>query len=360
MVNILVPTKPDDTHAFYAKLALEKIGHKLDIWCTADFPSQQTHSLEIVKDEIVWNVKGVECQVRANQYDVVWYRRPSKPILPDNLHHEDVDNARKENNMLFQTLWQVIQPNAVWINPANSGMRANSKLLQLKIASLVGMKIPKTLVSNDPENIKKYIQENAGHVIYKTLYPMAWLKSDEVRLTYTSQITVEDLPSDAVLQATPGIFQEKIEKQYELRVTYFGDRYVAVKINSQDHDKAKMDWRFAPTKELSLERVSLPDKLDQCCRKLMRELDLVFGCFDFIVTPEGEYYFLEINEQGQFLWIEEVNPEIKVLQSFVNFVGSYGRECEKDYSDISLMDFEDEMQKMKNHYERIHKALPLF
>ena len=86
-----------------------------------------------------------------------------------------------------------------------------------------------------------------------------------------------------------------------------------MKIDSQKHEMAKADWRYAPTKQLILEQVALPDEIDQKCRALMKQLGIVFGCFDFIVTPVDEYYFLEVNEQGQFLWIEDVNPDIKML-----------------------------------------------
>ncbi len=355
MLTILIPTKPDDTHAIYVKLALEKMGHAADLWYTADFPSQQTHSFEIRGKNISWHLKGVDYDGHDKKYDIVWHRRAAQPILPDILHPDDIVNAKKENRILFQTLWQVIQPDAVWVNPPNSVTRVNSKLLQLKIASAVGMTIPKTLISNNPQDIKRFLKMHAGNVIYKSLYPMAWLKKEEARLGYTSQVALSDLPSDAILQSIPGIFQEKIAKKYELRITYFGDDYVAVKINSQEHEKAIIDWRSAPTKELSLERVTIPDKLDRLCKKMMSEFNILFGCFDFIVTPEDDYYFLEINEQGQFLWIEDVNPTIKMLQCFVDFLIRCGH-CEKINSRrVSLFDFEKEMMVIKKHAESIHK-----
>ena len=52
----------------------------------------------------------------------------------------------------------------------------------------------------------------------------------------------------------------------------------------------------------------------------MNHFGIVFGCFDFIVTPDGEYFFLEINEQGQFLWVEDANPSIKMLDTFTEFL----------------------------------------
>ncbi|MFZ2315268.1 MAG: hypothetical protein WAW86_06395 [Gammaproteobacteria bacterium] len=337
-MKVLIPTVLEDTHAIYVKKALESIGHEADLWYTADFPMKQTHALSIINHDITWVANLDNYQVYNPQYDIVWYRRPAHPKLPDMLHPDDIENAKKENQLFFQTLWQIILPDALWINPPNSVARVNSKLLQLKIANKIGMNIPNTLISNDPSIIKDYIRSNSQKVVYKSLYPMTWLAGNQINLTYTTPITYADLPSDYLLQSVPGIFQEKIEKQYELRVTYFGQKYIAVKIHSQEHDLARLDWRSAPTKELKLERVDLPKELDQHCRLLMQQFNIVFGCFDFIATPDNEYYFLEVNEQGQFLWIEEVNPDIKMLQAFIDFLLE-SKGAHKTDSNLKLSDF---------------------
>lgn len=49
----------------------------------------------------------------------------------------------------------------------------------------------------------------------------------------------------------------------------------------------------------------LPDQIAEGCRKYLRGMHLNFGCFDFILTPQREYVFLECNPNGQWLWIEE-------------------------------------------------------
>ena len=36
--------------------------------------------------------------------------------------------------------------------------------------------------------------------------------------------------------------------------------------------------------------------------------------------PEGEHVFLEVNPAGQFLWVEEANPELRLLATFVDFL----------------------------------------
>lgn len=321
MVAILIPTKPDDAHSVYVQLALIQKGHKGVLWYTADFPVKQTHSFELNQSAMTWQANGVDFSVNNTLFNVVWYRRPQKPTLSTVLHPDDKENAEKEITLFYQALWQLIAPAARWINPVISIKRANCKLLQLKVAAKLGFKIPHTLVSNDPTKIKDFIcRYKTGEVIYKTLYPLVWIEKNAMRLAYTNAIQLNDLPEDEILQSTPGIFQEKIDKAYELRVTYFGQYPVAVKLRSQEHPKGGLDWRHIPTKELVIEEYALPDSINQRCQMMMASLGIVFGCFDFIVTTGGEYYFLEVNEQGQFLWIEEINPDIKMLDIFTEFL----------------------------------------
>lgn len=320
MVNVLIPTKPDDIHAIYTQLGLRQKGHQGLLWYTADFPIQQVHSFELLDGDAHWYSNGVDFDIKNDDFDVVWYRRPRKPTLSKSVRLEDKENAEKECGMLFQTFWNVIAPNAMWINPPDKIKAANSKLLQLKVASKVGLKVPTTLISNDPIKIKNFFAKDEQSIIYKTLYPMHWIEENGMRLTYTKEINRQKLPSDAVLKMTPAIFQKKIQKAYELRITYFGNYSVAVKLHSQKHPMGLMDWRCVPIHELMIEEYKLPKLIDQQCKEVMRKLGIVFGCFDFIVTPDNQYYFLEVNESGQFLWIEILNPKIKMLDIFTDFL----------------------------------------
>jgi glutathione synthase/RimK-type ligase-like ATP-grasp enzyme len=103
-------------------------------------------------------------------------------------------------------------------------------------------------------------------------------------------------------------------------VTCFGDYLVAAKLNSQVHRDGKIDWRAIPSGELEVEPYYLPDSLAQNIRKFMKKMGLVFGSMDFIVNEDHEYIFLEVNEQGQFLWIEELNNDFQMLDIFINFL----------------------------------------
>ena len=40
----------------------------------------------------------------------------------------------------------------------------------------------------------------------------------------------------------------------------------------------------------------------------------------WISTPSGDYVFLEVNEAGAFLWLEERLPELHLLDAFCEFL----------------------------------------
>lgn len=358
MINVLIPTKPDDVHALYVKLALEKKGHHATLWYTADFPEWQKHTFTLSGAQIDWCAQGLEFAVDNNhKFDVVWLRRPQRPMIPDYLHHEDRESARNENTEFFKYFWQVIAPQAYWINPVNHVTPANCKIQQLKAAVEVGFNIPDSLFSNDPAAIRSFLANYPDNqVVFKTIYPVYWVSDDTLRLTYTNVINKSMLPSDAVLQATPGIYQRKIEKKYELRVTFMGDKAVTVKLNSQNHPDAKVDWRSVSSFVIGVEDYQLPNHVREQCIGVMRKLGVAFGCFDFIVTPDDEYYFLEINEQGQFLWVEEANPAIKMLDPFTNYlIECGGGRIHAESEVVSLADFNDYVHLLRRHAVANHK-----
>ena len=112
-------------------------------------------------------------------------------------------------------------------------------------------------------------------------------------------------PEEAFTQ-TVSFVQEYIDKQFELRITIVGCEVFACKIDSQcmDEDKGKVDWRQGYDYGLKHEPFDLPAPVADFCRSFLQEMHLHFGCFDFIVTPDGKYVFLECNPNGQWLWIE--------------------------------------------------------
>jgi glutathione synthase/RimK-type ligase-like ATP-grasp enzyme len=321
-MKFLIATEPDDTDALFVKIALEKIGHQVRLFFTADHPTKQKNSVFIEKDDYQWKSSDKYNSVLDNSYNVVWWRRVRKPYIPKELSHpNDYKFVLRENGLFFESLTYNMAPQAWWVNLKEAADRSKSKLLQLKVANHCGLSIPTTLCSNDPKDIRNFLLkfEKEG-VIYKPLCSNFWFEESQIKITYTTKISFLDLPRNQALQLVPGIFQKEIKKKYELRIVCFGEYLVAVKLNSQNHSQGKIDWRAIPENEMPIEPYTLPSELTKKIKRFMHRMGLVFGSLDFVVTPDDQYVFLEVNEQGQFLWIEKYNPEFKMLDIFINFL----------------------------------------
>jgi len=214
------------------------------------------------------------------------------------------------------------ESDAFWVNPVQSYERANSKLLQLRIAREAGFSIPDTLMSNDPAQIRRFVAERESDgVVYKTFFPTRWELADGGRAFLpTTEISLDALPEDDILRLTPGIFQAKLPKAYEIRVTVMGRECVPARIDWRAGAKGRDDWRFDLGQDVTVKDMPLPEEVREPCLKVMSRLGIVFGCFDLIVTPDGETVFLEVNEMGQFLWVETALPQHSLLDMFCRFL----------------------------------------
>jgi glutathione synthase/RimK-type ligase-like ATP-grasp enzyme len=114
----------------------------------------------------------------------------------------------------------------------------------------------------------------------------------------------------------PCIFQENIEKRKEYRVTVVGDEVFSASVDSQSNEMTQIDWR---RKKLKFRANILPKEIENLCIKLLMELGISFGALDLIETTKGDFYFLEINPNGQWAWIE-IDTGLKISDSIIKFL----------------------------------------
>ncbi len=112
------------------------------------------------------------------------------------------------------------------------------------------------------------------------------------------------------------IFQEEIEAQKHIRVTAIGDDFYAAYINEQ---KGEIDSRVY--RGMKYHVYQLPEHIEAKLRVLMRKLRLQFGTIDIMLTQDGEHVFLEINPQGQFLYIE-ILTGIPLCEIFARYLSN--------------------------------------
>jgi glutathione synthase/RimK-type ligase-like ATP-grasp enzyme len=343
-MSVLIITERNDIHGHALIWALKSMGVRCDRWSMLDFPEQQRNSVRISNSlaEPVCKVTGLGPSM---SYTSIWLRRLYAPgAISDRLAAADVQMAQVQAQRFAEGTRTVISPGSTWINPLSSRTWTNSKPYQLRVAREVGFVIPATLFSNDPDEIRAFFREHRGNVIYKPFTPAFWTDqaAGGLRGVFTSRLT-EDLLAgdDTSFTSCPGIYQECIEKKSELRVTFFGGAYQAVRIYSQQVASGSLDYRSDMKGEAPIEAAALDALLLEKCQAFTAKLGLLHGSFDLIERPDGSVVFLEINEMGQFLWLEQRVPKIPMLALFAAFSlePSAGFNLDARRPDISFHDY---------------------
>lgn len=195
------------------------------------------------------------------------------------------------------------------VNPPPFGTAYEEKCCQLWTAAAVGLRIPPTLYTTRLPIVRDFYDEHAGSIIYKPFKPYISVVDLEVEgqvrasKLLTNRVRAGDLVEPEGFLPTPCVFQPYIPKQVELRIVVVGKRVFACAIHSQASDRTREDWRRYDLDNTPHEPYTLPADIERKILQLMERLGLIFGSVDMILTPEGEYVFLEVNPNGQFDWI---------------------------------------------------------
>lgn len=166
-----------------------------------------------------------------------------------------------------------------------------SKPYQLMLIKDVGINIPKTLVTNDPDEVMKFYDSCDGEIIFKSI---SGVRSIVDRL---DDEYLERLP---LLENCPSLFQEFIPGN-NVRVHTVGDEIFATEIDSD-----VVDYRYAVSKDgsVNMKPHKLPAEMKERCFDISKKLGLVMAGIDLKLTPEGEWYCFEVNPSPGFIYYE--------------------------------------------------------
>ncbi len=181
-----------------------------------------------------------------------------------------------------------------------------NKIEFLEVCTSLKIEIPKTLITQSKRSLLEFWNNCNKEIITKSLaFPFEcenYTESGEIesyRLGYTVPVgksEMELLPEFFDLS----IFQEKLEKQLEIRTIYLDGRTYSQAIFSQSREEATLDYRQGYDSGMRMCNYTLPALVEEQVQKLMNELDLNFGSLDIVVTKDNRYVFLEVNPNGQY------------------------------------------------------------
>lgn len=238
----------------------------------------------------------------------VWYRRHRLPEFPTTLNNAEAEYCLRESTWFMRGMLMALRehvPPVMWMSDPLAVHRSDSKILQLTVARECGLEIPATLVTNDPVRLRIFRDRTGdARVVAKALRLGYFDDGDNGRSVHTTVLDSADFDDDESIRIAPVIYQELVAKASDVRVTIVGREVFAAAIESQEEPSAVIDWR-ASTRELRHDVHDLPSRIADGCVRLMRALGLSYGAIDLILRPTGEYCFLEVNPNGQWLWLDD-------------------------------------------------------
>ena len=272
-----------------------------------EFPDACSISMEIRDGHIDGEIRKAHHRVAFDDICAAWFRRSRSLFGASqnlNVLHGDLDNfIRVQSTTTLAALYGSLQ--TLWVGQPSRLRHADIKPLQLAEASRAGLKIPTTLISNDPSRAAAFVDELGDtECAIKPLIATRANDGEADRLPLTTTLP-RGHSLDSVALA-PTVLQPYVEKAYELRCVVMGERIFSAKLNSQANEVTRRDWRAGNLDqgELEHEVFDLPEHVEGSLRRLMSRFEINFASIDMIVTPEDEFVFLDLNPNGQWLWLE--------------------------------------------------------
>ena len=267
---------------------------------TEDFPFSRSLTLAYGEKRQGWlELDGQAIPLPS----AIWYRRLRSAAKPEGLDQGIYQFCLNESRSAL--LGGIAGVRTRWLSHPASIWQAEHKPYQLAVASELGFHVPRTVITNNPLAIRRAAAD-FGRMIVKPTRNGHILYGEVEHAVFTSELLSVHLEDLQGAELSPAIYQELVPKRFDIRVTIVGTRIFAARIDSQSDPDASIDWRHTANPKLPHYQVTRPQALQEALLRLMARLGLNFAAIDLVETPEGDYVFLEVNPNGQWLWLDDM------------------------------------------------------
>ncbi|MGW7687700.1 ATP-grasp ribosomal peptide maturase [Streptomyces asiaticus] len=282
---------------------------------TADFPRELELRATNVDGQWAGTLSNKYRSIALADIKAVYWNRPSLFQFPE-LSESDAHWARGAARIGLGGVFMSLA--ARWMNHPSRASAAEFKPQQLRTARSMGLVTPRTLITNSADAVRAFAENVEAPLITKPLGTPHVAHSRGSETMYTREV---DLDALGGVELTAHLFQERVTKQYEVRLIVVGDTCHSVKIKAHS-EAARTDWR-SDYDALEYEPIETPADVVNGVRGYMARLALTYAAMDFIVQPNGQWTFLEANPSGQWAWLNR--PEIPLAASIAHTLENWCR-----------------------------------
>lgn len=266
---------------------------------TDRFPAHYWLTMRVDADGVSARLRTPDGELPIDAVTSVWVRRVFGPPRPSGMSDLEADQCVRESRAALEGFLSTLH-GADWLDPLPRVREAETKLVQLREATRAGLCVPRTIVGNDPDEVRGLWAACRGQVVAKMLTPVTRSMGPPSAAVYTHTLSEADLEDLDGLALAPMIFQERVDKLRELRVVYVAGRCFIGSLEAHSDD-----WRRPTQADASPWRIDhLPDDVVARLDAVMRALGLRFGVADFLAARDGSYAFLELNPVGEWGMLE--------------------------------------------------------
>ncbi|WP_244174929.1 RimK domain-containing protein [Streptomyces misionensis] len=237
--------------------------------------------------------------MELSRVGAVYYRAPGAFQFPEGMSGPEERFAAAQARAGLGGVLSALE--CRWVNHPTAMARAEYKPVQLAAARAFGLRIPATLITNRPADVQEFATEVGGPVVCKPVSSPVLIEDGRLKSVYTRRLAPDDLVDLRGISTTAHLFQAWVDKAYEVRLTVVGEQMFAAAIHA-DSDAAHEDWR-SDYGSLTYTTTAVPEAVTTGMLAMMGRLQLRYGAADFVVGPDGQWTFLEVNPCGQWDWI---------------------------------------------------------
>jgi hypothetical protein len=309
-MKILLLAHEKDDHAAPVHWALTQAGYQTE--CHGGVSAAAGEHASLIFNQQPAVLLGTMIVKRG---DTVWLREPNLPVS-----EPTVSPRTKFLGFWHEIVAMLERLPARCINKPSATNLIINKAVQLLLAGKAGLRVPATVMSNSPAAVREFFDGYPDSAVCKPFVPHIWQRQDskDTAVAETFPLTREQLPADEVFTYAPAIYQQRIDKQFDVRTVLMARRIYSFALRTPANS---LDWRFdAAINNLDVQIIATPAEVENGLLNFAQASGVCFGSVDFAVDRHGQWWFLEINEEGQFLWLEQYNPQAALLQKFCAFL----------------------------------------
>lgn len=300
---ILIFTENNSYSSRYVARHLYKMNQTFDLFLETDY-IDFNYDLNNEKNQISIYKNG-QFLCFYEEIKSVWAHRSDIKILN---YYQQVDESELEYSLGHHTTQKESIRNLLHKKKClgRFGKLNFNKLVFLDSCRQLDIKIPNSLVTRKKSELSKFMANQKNGIIVKSIAANFHfcVSKNEKEQTWAHGITTainnekyQNIPEEFDLS----LFQEKLDKKYELRVLFIAGICYPQVIFSQKNSFSEVDYRQGlDDKNMRQCGIQLPQKITNQINQLMNFLNLNIGCIDIVVTKNDEFVFLEVNPSGIF------------------------------------------------------------